>query len=68
MKGTKKGAMNRAQRPLRFLRLIELRKLPAFALLQLFDHLRHDFEEVADHAEVGITYGFSATTLPSFHT
>lgn len=43
-------------------------KLRAFALLQLFDQLRDDFEEVADDAEVGVNadYGFSATTLPSF--
>jgi hypothetical protein len=43
-------------------------ELRALALLQLFDQLQHDFEQVADDAEVGINYGFSATTLPSFQT
>ena len=42
--------------------------LRALALLQLFDQLRHNFEEVANHTEVGINYGFSATTLPFFQT
>jgi hypothetical protein len=31
--------------------------LRAFALLQLFDQLRDDFEEVADHAEVRVLKG-----------
>ena len=42
--------------------------LCAFALLQLFDQLRLDFEEVTDDDEVEINHGSSATTLPFFHT
>jgi len=36
------------------MRLIDSRTLRAFALFQLFDQLRDDFEQVADDAEVGV--------------
>jgi len=42
--------------------------VPALALPQLFDQPVHDFEKIANHAEVRAIYGFSATTLPSFQT